>query len=108
MWSFHSPNTRISPRRCMAMRPPHISVRTSDAIAVIPAYKLAQPLKRELAARRQYNRSQRLDLYMDSKMDRRDFLGTVALAGAVAATARSSLISPAAAAPEAGSDIITK
>jgi amidase len=45
---------------------------------------------------------------MDSKMGRRDFLGTVALAGAVAAAGRSSLIGSAEAATEAGNDITQK
>jgi amidase len=45
---------------------------------------------------------------MDSKMGRRDFLGTVALAGAVAATARSSFVVSAEAATEAGGDITFK
>jgi amidase len=45
---------------------------------------------------------------MDSKMGRRDFLGTVALAGAVAAAGRSSLIGSAEAATEAGNDITRK
>jgi amidase len=45
---------------------------------------------------------------MDSKMRRRDFLGTVALAGAVAAAGRSSLIGSAEAASEAGDDITSK
>jgi len=45
---------------------------------------------------------------MDSKMGRRDFLGTVALAGAVAATARSSFVVSAEAATEADGDITLK
>lgn len=45
---------------------------------------------------------------MDSKMGRRDFLGTVALAGAVAAAGRSSLIGSAEAATEAANDITLK
>jgi len=45
---------------------------------------------------------------MDSKMGRRDFLGTVALAGAVAATARSSFVVSAQAATAAGGDITLK
>jgi amidase len=45
---------------------------------------------------------------MDGKMDRRDFLGTVALAGAVAAAGRSSLIGSAEAATELGNDITQK
>src|ERR1700760_5082729 len=45
---------------------------------------------------------------MDSKMGRRDFLGTVALAGAVAAAARSSFVGSAEAATEAGGDITLK
>jgi amidase len=45
---------------------------------------------------------------MDGKMRRRDFLGTVALAGAVAAAGRSSLIGSAEAATEAGNDITQK
>src|SRR6201985_1819211 len=45
---------------------------------------------------------------MDSKMGRRDFLGTVALAGAVAAAARSSFVGTAKAASEAGGDITLK
>src|SRR6201985_793775 len=45
---------------------------------------------------------------MDSKMGRRDFLGTVALAGAVAAAARSSFVGTAKAASEAGGDIVLK
>jgi amidase len=48
------------------------------------------------------------DLKMDSKMGRRDFLGTVALAGAVAATARSSFVVSAQAATAAGGDITLK
>jgi amidase len=47
-------------------------------------------------------------LKMDSKMGRRDFLGTVALAGAVAATARSSFVVSAQAATAAGDDITLK
>jgi amidase len=45
---------------------------------------------------------------MDSKMGRRDFLGTVALAGAVAAAARSSFVGSAEAATEASGDITLK
>ncbi len=45
---------------------------------------------------------------MDTKMGRRDFLGTVALAGAVAATARSSFVGSAEAATQAGGDITLK
>ncbi|WP_159007096.1 amidase [Bradyrhizobium sp. S69] len=45
---------------------------------------------------------------MDGKMGRRDFLGTVALAGAVAATARSSFVVSAQAATAAGDDITLK
>ena len=42
---------------------------------------------------------------MNNKMGRRDFLGTAALAGAVAAAGRGSLVEPAAAATEAGDGI---
>src|ERR1700733_13155181 len=45
---------------------------------------------------------------MSDKIGRRDFLNTVALAGAVAAAGRTALIDPAEAATEASSDIITK
>lgn len=45
---------------------------------------------------------------MSEKMGRRDFLTTVALAGAAAAAARTSLIGSAEAAPEANGDIISK
>ena len=45
---------------------------------------------------------------MDGKIRRRDFLGTVALAGAVAATARSSFVGSAEAATQAGGDITQK
>src|SRR3984885_15051650 len=45
---------------------------------------------------------------MSDKIGRRDFLNTVALAGAVAAAGRTALIDPAEAAAEASSDIITK
>jgi amidase len=45
---------------------------------------------------------------MSEKMGRRDFLNTVALAGAAAAAARTSLIGSAEAAPEANGDIISK
>src|SRR3984893_5625134 len=45
---------------------------------------------------------------MDGKMGRRDFLGTVALAGAVAAAGRSSFVGSAEAATEAGGDITSK
>src|SRR6201747_2175475 len=42
---------------------------------------------------------------MNNKMGRRDFLGTVAVAGAFAAAGRGSLVNPAAAATEAGDNI---
>jgi amidase len=45
---------------------------------------------------------------MDDKMARRDFLGTVALAGAVAAAARSPLVGTAEAATGVGDDITSK
>jgi amidase len=45
---------------------------------------------------------------MDDKIGRRDFLNTVALAGAVAAAGRTALISSAEAASETGNNIITK
>jgi amidase len=45
---------------------------------------------------------------MDGKMGRRDFLGTVALAGAVAAAGRSSFVGSAEAATEASGDITSK
>ena len=45
---------------------------------------------------------------MDGKMGRRDFLGTVALAGAVAAAGRASLVGSAEAATEAGGGITSK
>src|ERR1700742_293220 len=45
---------------------------------------------------------------MDSKMGRRDFLGTVALASAAAATARSSFVVSAEAATAASDDITVK
>jgi amidase len=45
---------------------------------------------------------------MSDKMGRRDFLNTVALAGAVAAAGRTSLIDSAEAAPETNGDIISK
>jgi len=71
--------------------------------------ELACPSKEELAARRKTHRFERLDFSkMDSKMGRRDFLGTVALAGAVAAAGRSSLVGSAKAATEAGADITSK
>jgi amidase len=45
---------------------------------------------------------------MSDKMGRRDFLNTVALAGAVAAAGRTSLIDSAEAAPETSGDIVSK
>jgi amidase len=45
---------------------------------------------------------------MDNKMGRRDLLGTIALAGAAVAAARTSLIGFAEAASEAGGDITSK
>jgi amidase len=45
---------------------------------------------------------------MDNKMGRRDFLGTIALAGAVATAGRTSLIGSAEAASEMSGDIISK
>src|SRR5882757_8925281 len=45
---------------------------------------------------------------MNDKIGRRDFLNTVALAGAVAAARRTSLINPAEAAPDPNNDVITK
>ena len=45
---------------------------------------------------------------MSDKMGRRDFLNTVALAGAVAAAGRTSLIDSAEAAPEASGGIVSK
>jgi amidase len=50
----------------------------------------------------------RLGLQMDSKMGRRDFLGTVAAAGAVAAAGQTSLIGSAQAATEASGEITSK
>ena len=44
---------------------------------------------------------------MNNKIGRRDFLGAAALAGAVAAAGRGSLVEPAAAATEAGDSIIS-
>src|ERR1700691_544228 len=45
---------------------------------------------------------------MSDKIGRREFLNTVALAGAVAAAGRTALIDPAEAATETSNDIITK
>jgi amidase len=45
---------------------------------------------------------------MDDKIGRRDFIGTIALAGAVASAVRTSLIGPAEAASEASGEIISQ
>src|ERR1700732_4187287 len=68
--------------------------------------KLACRQKTELAAAAQVCWG--IELHMSDKMGRRDFLGTAALAGAVAAAGRTSLIGTAQAASEASVDITSR
>jgi amidase len=83
---------------------PSFLFRKSDLIA--PLGKLACLLKTELvSAKREVVREAE---YMSDKMGRRDFLGTAALAGVVAAAGRAALIDSAEAAPLASEDVTVK